>query len=482
MKIALVKINHQEFSFHPPMGLMYIANSLIKNGFDVKIYHINSNMIGKYTEEIIRMNPVFVGFSVFTGEAMRSYALMSRLIKKNSKIPVVWGNAHPTLLPKKCLEEDYIDYVVMGEGEITAVELANALNDGQGHYSQILGIGYKDNNANIHINNPRPFITNLDDYKPEWDLVDVEKYITPYFYDGKRSLPISTSRGCPHNCAFCYNKIFHDRKWRAHSSEYVISMVEELKIKYDIDGIIISDDNYFVNKKRAFDILEKINIPSSCSTKSSYFDEEFVSNLNRFKCRSVMLGMESGSERILKFIRKESSTSDNVKAVTLLAKYDNINVSGSFILGFPTESRNEGMETLNLMLSLMKIKKQIRYTLGMFLPYPGSDLYALSVESGFKPPLKTEDWEDFDRWTSKVGIDWGIKWISSGQIMRLRNLFMIMSICRRRDFIFSKFINKYISDRIANIDVDGIFISILIQMFSISVKIYMYFKKIVISR
>lgn len=482
MNIELVKINHKEFSFHPPMGLMYIANSLIKNGFDVKIYHIDSNMVEKYVDEIIRKNPIFVGFSVFTGEAMRSYALMSRLIKEKSKIPVVWGNAHPTLLPEQCLGEDYIDFIVMGEGEITSVELANAINDGQGRYSQILGLGYKDNNGNIHINNPRPFITNLDDYKPEWKLVDVEKYITPYFRDGKRSLPISTSRGCPHNCAFCYNKVFHDRKWRSHSSEYVISMVEELKRKYEIDSVIISDDNYFVNKKRAFDILEKINIPSSCSTKSSYFDEEFVSNLNKFKCRSVMLGMESGSERILEFIRKESNTYDNVKAVNMLAQNDNINVTGSFILGFPTESRQEGMETLNFMLSLLKIKKQIRYTLGMFLPYPGSDLYALSVESGFKPPLKTEDWEDFDRWTSKVGIDWGISWISSRQIMRLRSLFMIMSICSRRNFIFSKFIYKYISNRISKIDVDGIFILILIQMFSISVKFYMYFKKIIILR
>ena len=480
--VILVKINHPDFSFHPPMGLMYIANSLKKNKFNVKIYHIASNKIENYVDEIIQMNPIFVGFSVFTGEAMRSYASMSRLIKKKSKIPVVWGNAHPSLMPEQCLGEDYIDYIVTGEGEITAVELARELEHGHGDMSHILGLGYKDLSGGIHVNDLRPFITNIDDYKPEWDLIDVEKYITPYFYDGKRSLPISTSRGCPHNCAFCYNKIFHDRKWRAHSAGYVISMVEELKRKYSIDSVIISDDNYFVNKKRAFDILEGIDMPSSCSTKSSYFDDEFASNLNKYKCRSVLLGMESGSEHILKSIRKESDTKDNINAVKLLSKYQNINVTGSFILGFPMETKEEGLETLNFMISLFGIKKQIRYTLGMFLPYPGSDLFAISVEKGFKPPVRTEDWEDFDRWTSKTGIDWGINWISSIQISRLRNIFMIMSICRRRNFIFSNFLYGYLKAKVACLKIDGIFVSILILLFSKPVKYYMFFKNAFMSR
>ena len=156
--IVLVKINHPHFTYHPPQGLLYIANALKKADFEVKIFHIRPEEVAQYAQQIVDLKPLFVGFSVFTGEAMRSYAWLCRKIKSLCAAPIVWGNAHPTLLPEQCLSEDYIDIVVRGEGEVTAVELAQSLAAGTGRLKDIKGIGFKNADGSIVINPESPFI------------------------------------------------------------------------------------------------------------------------------------------------------------------------------------------------------------------------------------------------------------------------------------------------------------------------------------
>jgi radical SAM superfamily enzyme YgiQ (UPF0313 family) len=383
--IVLIKINHPHYTFHPPQGLLYIADSLRKNGYEVRIFHINPNeLTDSLIAEIVRLKPLYVGCSVFTGEMMRSYSRLCRKIKSSSQTPIVWGNAHPSMLPEDCLKEDYIDFVVIGEGEITSVELANYLQNGTPQLKDIQGLGFTDNSGNIIINPRKPFIQNLDDFKPAWDLIDVEKYLSP-FHDSKKALPISTSRGCPFDCGFCYNRAFNYCKWRAHSAEYIVSLVKELHQRYQIDGIITTDDNFFVDKKRAFEIVEKVGLPYYCETRANYFDEDFAEALHRTKCRAVLLGLESGSDRILKFINKKITVHDIINAVSVVSKYSDIWISGSFIVAFPTETEEECRETMSLIVHLLDIKKEMGFTLGYFLPYPGSNLYHIAIEKGFTP-------------------------------------------------------------------------------------------------
>lgn len=462
--IVLIKINHPQFTFHPPLGLLYVANALKKNGFDAKIFHIPSDKLSMYVPQIVELYPLFVGFSVFTGEAMRDYAWLCKSIKSLSSAPIVWGNAHPSLLPAQCLKEEYIDIVVMGEGELTAVELARSIDSGDPQLKDIKGIGFKDPEGNVVINPERPFIGNLDDYKPEWSLVDVEYYIRPYYKDGKRTIPVSTSRGCPFDCGFCYNKKFNRGRWRAHSPDYVVKLVEELREQYSIDSIIITDDNFFVNKKRAFDILEKINLPFYCETKASYFDEEFAESLYKCKARTVLLGMESGSDRILEFINKKSTVADNVNAVSVVSKYRDISISGSFIIAFPTETEEECKQTMKLIVKLLKIKKEMNFTLGYYLPYPGSRLFDVAIEKGFVPPSKTEDWEDLDRWRSKTKISW-VDWMTGEKAIALRNAVILLSGCYRRKGLIFALLRNFIEKHVLTLDVESIMIKLLLKLY-----------------
>lgn len=464
--IVLVKINHPRYTYHPPQGLLYIANALKDAGFAVKIFHIRPEEVSEYAQKIVDLQPLFVGFSVFTGEAMRSYAWLCRKIKSLSSTTIVWGNAHPTLIPEQCLNEDYIDIVVMGEGEITVVELASSFKTGTPELKAIKGIGFKDANKDVVINPERPFIENLDEYKPEWGLLDVGRYLT-VFAGAKRALAISTSRGCPFDCGFCYNRKFNRQRWRAHSVEYVTSLAGELKEKYSIDGIIITDDNFFVDKERAFKIARKIGLPYYCETRSSYFNEDFGRALDETKCRAVLLGMESGSNRVLNFINKRTTVKENLDAVRVVSKYSSITVSGSFIVAFPGETEEECKETMALIVQLLEMKKEMNFTLGYYLPYPGSRLYELAREKGFIPPARTEDWQDLDRWASETRINW-VDWMTSEKAVALRTSVWLLRDCYRSSSTsVLSLIKNFVKKQVMSLKVESFRMKLLLGIYEI---------------
>jgi len=169
---------------------------------------------------------------------------ISKIAKKNST--VVWGGVHSTLLPKQTLENEFIDYVVIGEGEITFPNLIRALKK-KNQTNRIKGIGYKDSQG-IHINEAPNYVdlNNLPDLP--YHLLDMNKYISKR--DGfQRCLTLETSRGCPHNCNFCSNPVIHKRKWRSLDAENIVRKINYLQYKFDLDGIVFQEDNFFVNIK-----------------------------------------------------------------------------------------------------------------------------------------------------------------------------------------------------------------------------------------
>ena len=399
----------------PPLGLLYVGDALKKSGYEVKVLHYSSEDVIKCAHEIVKDKPLFAGFSVFTAGGIRSTAEVCKEIKKLSNIPIVWGNAHPTLLPEQCLKEPYIDIIILGEGEETVVELARALEKGR-TLSEIKGIGYKEN-GKLKFTEPRPFIRNLDKYKIDWSLVDVNRYITPY-WNLNRVISFVTSRGCPYNCSFCYNQVFNQRKWRAHSVDFVVSEVEKLKRDYGIDGIRFWDDNYFVNKERAFKIARGINLPYYADARIDYVDEEFCRNLKATNCKEIFFGIESGSDRILNLMKKQFTAAETVKAVKALTK-EGVGPSASIIVGYPTETKSEYLETMKLVTQLMEINHKITFTTGLYLPYPGTEGYHLAIKHGFPPPQRTEDWDALDRWSDKMEVTW-VDHIKASEVPKIR--------------------------------------------------------------
>jgi len=416
--IALVQINyskdHSEVTL--PLGILSVGSVLKKEGFEVKLINITEKNIDKTVDEIIVLSPEFLGVSVMTGiQTKHSAEFCQKLKKKAKNIPIVWGGIHSSLLPEQCLQENYIDYVVIGEGEITITEFARALRNGA-HFNNIAGLGYK-NDSRIIINQPRDFIKNLNEHKLDFSLVDVGKYLFR-LRGAKRAIAYKTSRGCTFNCAFCYNRVFNRGQWRTWSIKTVIEDIEFLKNKYGVDAIKFYDDNFFIDKQRAIEILEKIKIPTHTEIRIDMITDNLAKKLKELKVSEFLIGIESGSNRMLKLINKGYTVDKIKEGVRILAKYD-LYTTYSTIVGLPTETKEEFEKTIDLMCWVHNTHPRAGFTLGAYLPYPGSSMYQFAIEQGFTPPQRTEDWSRIDRFRK----DFSSPWVDNKKVWRIREYF-----------------------------------------------------------
>lgn len=420
--IILVQINYTQDHSEAilPLGILSVGSALKKSGYNVELININENQINAAVDYIIAKNPIYVGLSVMTGVQTKHSAEMSRQIKSRSKIDIVWGGIHPSLLSEQCLKSSYIDYVIIGEGEETIIEFTKNFND-KNSFHRILGLGYKDD-GNIKINPKRPLIKNLDQYRLDFSLLNLEKYI---FKLDKyhRVIAYKSSRGCPFNCAFCYNQEFNSNRWRAWSVESVVEDINFLKKQYGIEAVKFYDDNFFVDKNRALKILRAINLPSHTEIRIDAIDEETAQELKKLESFDLLIGAESGSDRILKLINKNITTKDIIRAVEILSK-NNLKASYSTIVGLPTETKEEFNATIDLMYQIYKIHPQACFTMGAYLPYPGSKLYKFSLDYGFQPPQQTEDWGEVDRFRNKFNSPW----VDAKYVWRIREYFKFLSM------------------------------------------------------
>lgn len=409
-KIALVRIE-SDVVVHP-LGLIFLGGVLKKAGYDPRIFNIFKEDILKTADEIAALQPLFVGLSTLTGAQTKySYEISKAIKARDRNITIVWGGVHPTLMPEDCLKEECVDMVAMGEGEEMIVELADCIAKG-GDPGSVKGIGFK-RNGEHKTDSRRPFIQDLDRYDPDWSLVDnFEKCVT-VLPDGRRQIDFVTSRGCPYNCGFCYNLKFNDRRWRKHSFEYVVDRIGYLRKRHNIRAIQFHDDNFFVDMNRAFGILEKLKdmdvIATSCMIRLEVLTEDILKRLKALGVRRIFVGVESGSGRILDLINKGLTRDMILKQFALLSRFPDISVTAAMIIGFPTETKEEIWQTVDLGVALSEIFPDIVVTFQTFIPYPGSYLYQLAIENGFRLPKDMSDYDTFDTFTGKMDLTW-IPW------------------------------------------------------------------------
>ena len=383
--LAKVETNETKELF-VPFGVMYLSDALEKKGFKTNIWHGREEESNILLEMVEKTDPLFVGFTTYTMPNLKPTIELSKKIHSYS-IPVVLGGIHATILPELCINEYFVNFLVLREGEETIVELTEALYNNK-ELKKIPGIVFKVN-GEIYNNGFSPFV-DLDKYEPRWDKINVESYLTKQDW-GKRIIPLVTSRGCPFRCGFCYSPVVNKRRWRMHSEEFIIKQVEKLKHYYKIDGISFRDENFFVNKKRAMKIIENINIPFYAPIRADSLDEEFIEWLDKHNCKEIFIGAESGVDRILKLMNKDITKKDVKKAVTHLSK-SKIRTRIGFIIGFPEETRLERIETLEFMKELHKLNPNIQLQLNCYTPYPATPLWPKAIENGFLPPKNNEEW------------------------------------------------------------------------------------------
>ncbi|MEK7168082.1 MAG: radical SAM protein [Patescibacteria group bacterium] len=390
-----------------PMSLLMLAPLLKKAGFEVVV--IDERMDEDWRRNLISLlekgDVLMVGISVLTGQAITHALKISEIVRQNSPAKVVWGGVHPSLLPEQTLANDLIDFVVIGEGESTLLELAQSLA-GHGEISGINGIGYK-KDGRIIINPSRPFIDLNQSERPSYELVDVERYVTKVSLGSggtRRDIDFYTSRGCPYRCGFCYNQNFNRSRWRGQSAQKVVEHMEYLVDKFGVTLLDIEDDEFFIDKERVMDICrlleeKKLNLEIVACHRVDLFGKvsaEELDQLRRAGFRNLVFGVESGSPRILKLIRKDIACEQVLAAVEKL-KAARIGSKYCFMVGFPEETLADIYQTTDLILAMKKINPNILIPpWRIYTPYPGTDLYESSIKQGFVPPARLEDWANFD--------------------------------------------------------------------------------------
>jgi len=368
-----------------PNGILYIAAVLETHGHQVQIY--DNSIDGRQPKDFIPFSPDIVGFSVLTGPNMDAAIAQSIEFKRIMPwVKIIWGNVHPSVLPEQTLIEPYIDYVVIGAGEYTLLELVEHLENGHMKLSEIKGLAYKEN-GKVTINEPRPFIENLDELPdPAWHLVDVNKY-----WD----ITINTSRGCPFHCTFCYNTAFHKGYLAELPAERIVSQIEHLKKRYGVKYIKIWEDNFTSNRKRLRQfcnllISKKLKIKWDTEARAD-LKEEDIALMAKSGCVSVGSGLESGSQRILDFLQKGTTVEEMEKTFWLFIKYK-ILARLYLMVGLPTET----VEDFKLTHELLERLDEPPYTYMRYVPYPGTPLFDYCVANGLvTPPEKLGDWGNF---------------------------------------------------------------------------------------
>jgi radical SAM superfamily enzyme YgiQ (UPF0313 family) len=423
-KIHLIKIDPKENMAHPPLGIMYVGDALKKAGFRVRLHHVSAGGTFPVGSRIVEDDPLFVGFSVLSGWGIRAAAQLSRRIRKACQAPVVWGGVHPTLLPEQCLSESYIDMVCLGEGEETAVDLARAIAHGA-PLKPIAGIGFRDAAGIPRINPRRPLISDLDSYAPDWGLLGAERYLRPGL-GFRRALAVIASRGCPFHCGFCVNQVLYERRWRGHSPGVVIRRLLDLKKRYSVEAFIYKDDNFFVDPDWAWQILEAVDTPYHVKLRAENIDEAFARRLSETGCREVMVGFESGSDRVLReIIQKQSTVARHMQAARILGRYPQIKLTATFIAGAPGETPEEFRQSVQLMCDLLFRHPRAVMFPAFYMPFPGTPMYRMALNSGFRPPTRTEDWEEVDNWSRHYPLTWA-RWISSQDVDDLREALAVL--------------------------------------------------------
>jgi radical SAM superfamily enzyme YgiQ (UPF0313 family) len=364
-------------NFIPPLGLLYIATTLKKNNFDVKL--IESIPL-KYTKsEIIRdiknFSPDVIGVTA-TILSFENCVDLCENIKKNFKIPIIIGGPQITSQPNLLLKHNCFDFAVLSEGENTIVEfLENYFNKKQS-FKQINGLAYVENEQLI-VTKARDFIKNLDNLPLlDWKLIPPLSQYSPNPAGYKR-LPfghLTTSRGCPFHCAYCDQSVWK-HKFRAMTPERMIHDVQKLIKNFGVKEIKFYDDIFTLNKKRVFEFCQKIlkskiDLTWSCSTRVDCVDEKLLKIMKKAGCWQIDYGIESGNQKILDVMKKNITLQQSTKAIAL-TKNAGINTRAFFVIGIPGETLHTIQDTVNF---AKKLQLDI-VTFYSFMAYPGCELY-----------------------------------------------------------------------------------------------------------
>lgn len=375
----------------PPLGILSLGAYLRIHGYEVIYLDLFANRMSRTAFEKFLTDKKFdfVGISAYT-ESFPIIKQVARIIKNQlPKTLISMGGPHVSFLPLETLQETVADFVICGEGEMTFVELLEALNYGTMELTKIKGLAYRYKDV-IRINGERSYIEWMDCLPlPSISQEELDRYHIKQL--------IITSRGCPGKCVYCASAALSGRRYRARSAEHVFS---EIAYKYYKKGeryFAFLDDTFTANRKRLYQFCDyikksRMDITWRCDSRTDILSREMIDRIKDCGCVAVHVGVESGSQAVIDSINKHI----NLKKTEALVEYINeigMQVMASFIIGHHSDTKETIEETIQMM-DRFKNKYNATIGVGINTPFPGTPLYDNHDSMGVE--IENVSWSSFD--------------------------------------------------------------------------------------
>lgn len=391
MRVLLINAEafHIKHKAAIPLGLLSIATYLDENGHEVQIFDrtVESTNLSKKLNSFL---PDVVGIAAPSFKCFSDAVKISKAIRKR-KIPVVWGGPITSLIPDIVLKTGVVDYVVIGEGEITFLELVNAIKDITS-VGKIDGVAYI-KNEKVVLNADREVADLADLPIIDFKFVDPKKYFVENI-ECRRMLHVYASKGCVCRCTYCYNPYFSKCVWRPRPFKYFLEEIRDLVENHGMDGLCFADDLLSPNKKHLADLCNSI-IDSGIrfiwggELRADVCDKEHLQLMYDSGCRWLYFGIESGTQTRQRAIKKNLNLQKTKQTIKDCAEIG-IVTSASFIMNFPDATEEELKLTIQYMLDL---KSDLSLP-SFYGPIPKSEIYENLVEQGkIIEPKNYKEWE-----------------------------------------------------------------------------------------
>jgi len=391
-------------SITPPLGLAYIAASVLQSGREVRVLdavalapakhrpYFKGYLIGMDNEDLVAeipANSTAIGVTaIFTHEWPLIVRLIECIRNRFPCTPIIVGGEHITSMPGFCARTCAADYFVCGEGEETIVELLETLElsrlERAAKLETIAGLAYKEGNE-LRVNPRRKRNTKLDDIAwPAWDRFDLKTYHDHGFiggmYSEKLTVPILATRGCPYQCTYCSSPNMWSPLWLPRDPIQVVDEIESYVKNWGAGNFPFQDLTAIINKEWIITFASEIvrrnlsiswQLPSG--TRSEVIDDEVAEWLKRSGMKTMAYAPEAGSERTRKLIHKRVRP-DRMLASVESANRSGLSLTAFFVIGFPHDSHRDMVDGLNFIAELAK-RGMNDIAVGYYMALPGTQLF-----------------------------------------------------------------------------------------------------------
>ncbi len=388
-------------TLYPSLGMAAVAAICELKGHKVKVTdgEALSYNLDDIKREITDFHPDFVGMPTFATNIDMCHTIATMVKEINPHAKVMLGGAHTSIFTKHAIAPKEIDFGIQSEAEIVFDEFLDILDQNKS-FTHVNGLVYKDGKGEIHINPKQKLYPDLNQFPlPARHLFPMNKYHSSANLRGKRTLNMMTSRGCPYRCAYCSSPQIFGQSFRYLNTENVMRELRELRNVYGTDSVQFYDETFTVHRQRVIDlcnemIKENFNMQWACFTRANLVDKELLQKMKQAGCYLIFFGLESGVQRLIDLIKKDITLEQSRNAIKL-CKEAGIQAWCSFIIGLPSETKEESWQTINFALELDSEYVQFP----IFMPWPGTAIYDIAKQHGI---ILNENLSDYTAWDKAV--------------------------------------------------------------------------------